>query len=554
MHACTYAHTHVHVHVCIHVNMHSLALTQHTNTHTHARTHARTHTHTTGRCKSLLILPVLSLREHGLDLFKPLALPPPPSDQPPSGDVRMLLRILPAFHYYFRFIEHCAGLQHSALVVGTHSDQLEPSVLDEAKKKVFRSVKARAQEINIGPVLCPSLVSIDARSQEDCKKVWSVLEEMIAKNGRFKYDIPLRWLFLRYALFATKRIFILRSKVFEVAKMCGFHDNQELEECLSLFQSCGYMLYSDSGGSLIPSLFEYVTIDPVSFFHGLEELYYFEQRHATGTIKAKVQQSHIDRLKNGIITAKLAKAIWKEEHKIYLQILQDMSIVVSMEAIFETCTAGGRRERIGCYFMPSLRPDRYETPLSAQSTSLVITMTGGELPFQMQAGYVLYFQTHRQSTVKFVPNTVFNVTQFQWCDPLQPDKTADISVNYLVECAEIVISPNKALPSDQSSLVFETLCSIFKTATLEVCYKMSQFQPGLQYRLSIVCPASDSEPGSQVHLIPFHPLQVGAQTHVMCLTCRSSVAVPDERLCWIQAAYQVCAYQVCIRLASGTSV
>jgi len=61
----------------------------------------------------------------------------------------------------------------------------------------------------------------------------------------------------------------------EIARKCGLESEEELEEFLKLFLSCGSIIYSPS--DQFPKLHEYIILNPVAFIEGLDRLYYADK-------------------------------------------------------------------------------------------------------------------------------------------------------------------------------------------------------------------------------------------------------------------------------------
>jgi len=177
-----------------------------------------------GKIKNLLLVDVLDLSrdpqrlEQKLDMGNEALYGKHCSGQKPIE----LFRLRTTLAYYILMILGAKGstlTSHSALLVGTHADSFAENQggLKEAIEKVQVGVKARASDYGLQDVICPGLLSVDAKNPEDVAIVKDKLNSLIDEGHRFERDIRLSWVFLRTTLHSTKRLFMSKAEIFKYA-------------------------------------------------------------------------------------------------------------------------------------------------------------------------------------------------------------------------------------------------------------------------------------------------------------------------------------------------
>ena len=481
-----------------------------------------------GKFKNLLLLNVLSLKDaQGDRLYQPPDLKVGSrygGRYSHRGDDGMLMRLHSALKYYVQMVVPTARTPKSTLLVGTFADKLGEAELITTRTRVLQSVKGRAEAVGVAEAIRPEMVTINAQDRDEVLRVREVLEGMI-EHGGFEVDVKLSWIFLRCVLFSTKKMFMSRTEMMEVARKCGLESEEELEGFLKLYLSCGSIIYSPSDE--FPKLHEYIILNPIAFIEGLDRLYYAEQ---SSTVPDKLK-TDVMATRNGFLSHVLASHLWKEHKEncdFYLQVLQNLGLIVQVDEILKRPKAAGKT-----FFMPSLRPVPDATMPKEDSNSLIVTHNIDALPYHKQSNFIVYLMGFYKERIQFVPDHHYNVIRFRWSDP-----EATTFVRFRGEFVEIGIEMDESHP--QSTHHRAVLCSILKTACIEIFDNTVLELPDLKYDLAIICPNS-KPPEKRLHFTPFYRVQ-NSSYRLFCTTCERHIEGADihpERKLWIQAAYQV---------------
>jgi len=441
------------------------------------------------------------------------------------GDDELLMRLHSALNYYVQFTIPTPCAPQSTLLVGTYADRLNEAELKMTRARVLQSVKGRAEAVGVAEAICPEMITIDAQNSDQVLKVREALEGMIEKGG-FEDDVNLSWIFLRCVLFSTKKLFMSRTEALETAKKCGLESEEELEKFLKLYLSCGSIIYSPS--DRFPKLHEYIILNPIAFIEGLDRLYYADKNTSMpDKLKADVEST-----RNGFLSHALARHLWnehKENCNFYLQVLQTLGLIVQVDEILKQPQAAGK-----IFFMPSLRPIHDPTMPDGDSNSLIVTYNVDALPYHKQSNFIVYLMGLYKDQIEFIPDHHYNVIRFKWNNP-----EAKTFIRFRGEFVEIGVEVDEN--HHQSIHQRAVLCSILKTACIEIFNDTVQEFPGLNYDLAIVCPES-KPPVKHLHFIPFNTMQYSS-SRLFCPNCNCHIEDADihpDRKLWVQAVYQVC--------------
>ena len=466
----------------------------------------------TNQFKNLLLVNALSLKDAQGDGLHRSPNLKDKERYKERGDSEMTMKLHSCLKYYTEIIAATPCVPQSTVLVGTFADKLTETELQQTRTEVLHSVNGRAEAVGIMEAICPGMFTIDARSKEQALEVRAALEGMIEKKN-FEMDIKLSWIFLRGVLFQTKKLFMSRSEMLVLAKKCGLESEEELEEFLKLFLISGSILYSPSDA--FPVLQQHTILDPIAFISGLDKLYYIHTNHS---IPDNLKED-LESTKNGFLSLALAKHLWNE-HDFYLQVLETLGLIVQVNEIPKKS-----------FFMPSLRLKHDATMPDADSDSLIITHNLDALPYYKLSSFVIYLTNLYKDQIEFDTDIHYNVIRFKWHTP-----AAKCYVRFRGEFVDIGVK----IAENCSQLQHATLCSILKTACIELFNGMVQDLHGLKYNLAIVCPES-KQPEKRLHFIPFHATQYDCN-HLFCPKCECRIeetAIPPARKLWIRAAYQV---------------
>ena len=480
-----------------------------------------------GKFQNLLLLNVLSLEKDCDHLYKPPYL----GDKyykgryGPRGDDKRLMMLLTSLHYFVRciFLTNCTP--QSTIVVGTHADKFaDGNECGERKAKVYQSVKARAEGLGIAKAISPQMLAVDARECTTVvKDVRAALEETIERDRRFEEDIPLSWIFLRCVLHRMNKMYMTKKELTSIAIKCGLKSGSEVEEFLKLFLKCGSILYSPTEDC--PVLHDCVILQPVAFIQGFDRLYYVEYDKEIPADLA----DHVRKTRNGYVTEQLVKHTWPKEQQLYLQVLRGFGFLVEVSDIHDLhCPLGVSK----CYFMPTLRPLYYSKLPSPDSESLlVVTSNLDIIPYDLQSQFVIHMISTCKGDIKFLPTEHFNTLHFRWSKPPEASSrkvvSADICIRFLGEIAELEV--NMDLQDDRLG----TICSIMKTACIDIFERMTKEIPRMKYQLGFVCPKSEA---AQLHYLHFR-VGTGSQ-RLYCSRCGHHHTVTPQKKIWMEAGVE----------------
>ena len=416
----------------------------------------------------------------------------------------------------------------SVLLVGTHADLLSDVSCSNARKSVLVGVKARTNDFGLADVIYPGIAAVDARDPVRVTEVVrKALDKLIDQNHRFERDIRLSWVFLRTMLNSLEKMYMPKIELMGYAKKCGLKDEKELEEFLVLFKDVGSILYSP--GEDLRILHENVILDPVSFIHGMDKLYYADYEYKYEDIPDCLKPDY-QVLSEGFLTFNLAHHLWSEyECNFYLQMLEAIKVIAHIPSEYLELPNIQRENKI--YFMPTLRPEFYSEKPSTDCNSLIISGESfhwGHLVVHRQSDFLLYLLHHYKNYISLERNRKYNVMHFRWCSPkLQ----ADVYIRFIVTYAEIEIKPCSSYEMED----FDFLCCALKTACIEIFGKSNEY-----FNLGFICPESDGkEYPDGLHFLPFHPLAQERDKLYCHHKCRKFILLNEEQKHWIRAPYKV---------------
>lgn len=121
-------------------------------------------------------------------------------------------------------------------------------------------------------------ILVDRKEDADLDALKSSMDNLLAKEAQYQdYKVPLSWLFLRNAFYKTGEMYITKKELEKYAKKCRIK-GEKLDDFLCYFTSAGSIIYIPD----IPEFNEYVILNPMDFYHKLEEVYY---PHFNGDLK-----------------------------------------------------------------------------------------------------------------------------------------------------------------------------------------------------------------------------------------------------------------------------
>ena len=516
------------------------------------------------RCKNLILLNVLSLEKDAMTLNERVDLRNHErycGSYSARKDDERVLQSQRAGDYYVWSITTCKCQPNSCVLIGTYKDSFKE---DDWKKvadlctNVKYIVGDKLTDLGFAKDIHPHLLTVDARSEEDARKVCTTIENMIIKDSRFERTVPLTWIMLRGVLQATEQLFLPKSELLLYANECGIQTSEELDSWLDLFQSCLSIIYSPDDS--VPSLHDSVIIHPFKFVQCLDSLFYAEfNDEFQSDPKLKL---HLDLMKKGILTDTFAQKIWPNDpnttsHKdkgenvkcnYMLRVIMDLKISSKLDlAIFSDSDELHTYPTEHVYYVPSL--GYTHSQVSIQSNSLIIIASHiHEATCNIYSEFLSFVQQQEKTkeSLKFVADEYCDILYLKWVE--NAVLGADIYFRVvdgedLVElCVTCTASKKFTVHESHVLLLQQKLCSIMKTICVEFFHKFSQIVPNMSFKLAVVSQTCLEDGLNKVHVVPFEILGDQTQNNLACFTCGRPIASSQLSLhqsVWINCAYQV---------------
>ena len=397
----------------------------------------------------------------------------------------------------------------NTLIVGTHANEFR-SKSECAEKEKELATLLKEYDHNMGHtsnVSAPEVVSVDATKKEDCKRVMDQLVKLADTNEGFSIDLPVKFIFLRYVLFSTKKIHMSRKEVIEYARKCGINDESEVDSFFEMFRNCASIISSPHRSEF---LYEFVILLPISFLQGLNKLFRIQDEK---TIPPELKEP----VKYGILSERLLRALWQgsDEHMLtwefYVNVLKNVLLLTEL---------GG-----GKYFCPSLR--LRHTIGDLRPTSLIISSKTAFTSFSgMQCAFVKYLTSKHKNIRLNEECSFYNCVGFI---SKSGDEEGKISIRFFHDFIEVSVHPSNISPSHADNLY-----SMLKTDCVAIMNEIG----GLQYQFCVICPKSEFNPLNPTcsHFITFDILDTSAR-NLRCRSCKEEVT-DVKGLHWVEAAYQ----------------
>lgn len=466
-----------------------------------------------GRNKNLLLVNVLNLFHFGkAAMVKPINLADPMYQKGNYGENQInLFKHRSALHIFVSCMQ-AASLSESShttpntLIVGTHADKF-PSQPERfaREKEVMDLLKHYSTNLGYQPnAYFPDMVSVKATEVEKCKKVQNALLELIDSNKDFRIDIPLKFMFLRYVLYSTKKLYMSRKEVIEYAKKCGIEHVSEVDEFLEIFRNAASIISSDDTTEF---LHDYVILLPVQFLRDLNMFYCIE---ADLTIPVDLRET----AQYGVLSERALKALWQGADKsnmaaweFYVKVLENVLLLIDI---------GG-----GNYFCPSLRVQYSDVDI--RPSSLIISSSFASFSGK-QLAFVKYLTEQHKDLLRLSEECPdYNCVEFL---STKGTENGRITLRFFHNFIEVFVDP-----SNISSSHADSLYSLLKTDCVSIMNDISE----MTYTFSAVCPKSSLKP-TDCHFVPIDILD-GSKQRLHCTVCKLDVN-EVEGVHWVQAAYQ----------------
>jgi GTPase SAR1 family protein len=458
--------------------------------------------------KNLLFINVLDLTEPNREVStEPLNLESPRYERQYSGNEAGLFKNHSALHHFVS-LTRAASLANntSTLIVGTHKDQFQPTSKCNERVMELKTL-LKKYDIEMGHnsnVSSPDVVAVDTTDKDDCKLVMDHLLKLVDGNKGFSDNIPVKYIFLRYVLFSTKKVLMSRQEVIEYAKKCELNDF-EVESFLEIFRNCASIISSPLVSEF---LHEFIILLPIDFLRGLNRLYCIQDEH---TIPAELREP----AQFGVVSESALRVIWQGSNEFmptwefYVNVLKNVLLLMEYSS--------------GKYFCPSVRLKHDENPVRPES--LIISSSVAFTSFSgMQCAFVKHLVGNHRELRLDEECPYYNAVEFTSKSGTEEGR---ISIRFFHHFIEVFVDP-----SSISSIHAATLYSILKTDCVAI---MNEFSHIMQYKLSVTCPHSNMEP-TDCHFIRFNILESCNQT-LQCTMCKKEV-FSTKGIHWLKAAYQ----------------
>ena len=462
-----------------------------------------------GRKKHLVFINVIDLYKSDREtLTKPLDLAKYPGQYGASQISLLKERI--ALHYLVGNMEAASISKPQApdntLIVATHADQFESeSKRCEREREVKDVLREYCSDMGYKcETFMPKMVYVDATDKESCKKVQDALCKLIDGNEDFKVDLPVRYIFLRYVLSCTKKLYMTREELIRYARKCGFKDDAEVDHFLKVYRECA-SIFSYSGENHF--LHSHVILLPIKFMRDLDKLYCI---HENETLSDELKGP----AKYGILSEQVFKSLWKGlDDKPMPWWDFNVSVLRSVQLLVEVDH--------GKFYCPSLRLEHSDRPL--RPSSLVISSNNAFTSFsKIQCAFVKSLTSQHDNLRLDEECLYYNCIGFL---SKSGEEEGRILVRFFHGFIEVFVDPSNISPS-----YTDHLYSMLKTDCIAILNQISESA----YKLCVVCPKSDKKH----HFISFDILDTSAE-NLHCSMCDSAVADSEvEGIHWVKVAYQ----------------
>ena len=144
----------------------------------------------------------------------------------------------------------------------------------KAKELMKNEILHRAELYGVSSLIDETPILCNSLSSESVQCLRTAIEQSVLENkDNVRIDVPISWMFLRSAVYATGKMFIKTDEFKALAQHCNI-DEKEFENFLRAFTSMGSLIYAPS----LEALKKYVILNPFDFFKKLNELFcpYFD--------------------------------------------------------------------------------------------------------------------------------------------------------------------------------------------------------------------------------------------------------------------------------------
>lgn len=489
-----------------------------------------------GRNRKMLLLDVINIEEYssGEKLLDPLSLKDPQYKGKYTEEYEIsIYEGRSAMHHLLLPMEVAAlssaktakegsksqsQAPSNILFIGTHADKLKKP--NECKSTVLNAIELYCRDMGYKSVsrILGDVIPVNATDVNDCKKVKSALLELIDANKSFSIDLPIKFIFLCYVLYCTKKVFMSRKNIVDFAHKCGIDGDEEIDRFFLIFRDCASIISSDQTEDF---LYHYVILLPANFLRDLNKLYCIESNRS-------LLPEHKDSAKYGIVDKAVVKSLWQGSddysmptYEFYVGALKTVGLLMKLPN--------------GKYFVPSVRSiyngynSNHTSYVPIRSDSLIIrcgtdvTLT----PFSSKQCHFVKYLLERSKDFQLVEECKFyNSIEFLW------KVKAKISIRFFHDFIEVYFDNRDISPSKAADL-----SSILKTDCVAIMNEIGSIsRMPFHYQFCFVCPNSDLKPINS-HFVHFDILNSSSE-EFECKECKKIQSHEVKGVHWVRAAYQ----------------
>ena len=400
----------------------------------------------------------------------------------------------------------------NTLLVGTHADELEKP--NECKSTVLEAIESYCRDKGYHNIP-ENVIPVNATDVNDCAKIKEALLNLIDANKSFSIDIPVKFLFLRYVLYCTKKVFMSREEVVEFAHKCGINGDEDIDWFFQIFRDCASIISSYQPEDF---LYHNVILLPANFFRDLNKLYCIESNKS-------LLPEHKNAARYGIVDKAVVRSLWQGSsddnsmptYEFYVGALITVGLLMELPS--------------GKYFVPSLRPTHngfntnHEKYIPIRSDSLIIRCA--TTPFSSkQCYFVKYLLVRSKGFILVEECDYYNIIEFLW------ESKARIFIRFFLNFIEVHVNQSNISPSDA-----DLLYSILKTDCVAILNEIgTSSKMPFDYQFCFVCPDSDLKPIDS-HAVRFEILNSSSE-EFECSKCKKKFQSDEVKgMHWVRAAY-----------------
>ena len=273
-------------------------------------------------------------------------------------------------------------------------------ITEEVRKRAAELMKTKilpkAKQYNVASLIDEIPILCNNQSKQSILTLRAAIEMMVLNNKSDVYhDVPISWMFLRSAVYASGKMFMKTDELKELAQQCHINEEQ-FYAFLRVFTGMGSLIYAPS----MEALKKYVILNPFDFFKKLNELFcpYFNGDLRFGLVTS----FSLCRIFSVGDDLKFFQALLKSCH--FAVELNTSRFLYNATTKYPTCE--------DCYYIPSIRKQYYKIKSNLKHSLVMLRNQGfppGDIPSMIVN--TLLFHDYKEE-VCIMASEYFNVTKF----------------------------------------------------------------------------------------------------------------------------------------------